>query len=162
MEVNAMCSVIWLQGTGKQCSSHGNPIAINRTYDIWHDFLHDMWYNIWYDIQEDIWNDTWHGIWYDIPQDIFFFHFISGHFATLILETIFLSVDFLPVGLLHGVDLLRLTSLFVMLDVTSDVRSDVVWDAMSDFRIHFFNAMFGINFQLQLFKTNENVILISF
>ena len=56
------------------------------------------------------------------------FNFISGHFVTLILETIFLSVNFLPVGLLHGVDLLRLTSLFVMSDVTSDVMSDVTSD----------------------------------
>ena len=76
MEVNAMCSVIWLQGTGKQCSSHGNPIAINRTYDIWHDFLHDMWYNIWHDIQDYIWNNTWQVIWYDIQQDICWFFFV--------------------------------------------------------------------------------------
>merc|ERR1712208_187015 len=37
---------------------------------------------------------------------------VSGNFITLILEAIFLSVKCLPVGILHGVYLLRLTSLF--------------------------------------------------
>ena len=39
---------------------------------------------------------------------------VSGHFVTLILEAIFLSVKCLPLCLLHVVYLLRLTSLFVM------------------------------------------------
>ena len=58
---------------GNTANSHGTPIAINMTYDIWHDFLHDMWYNIWHDIQDEILNDTYHGIWYDIQQDICWF-----------------------------------------------------------------------------------------
>ena len=37
---------------------------------------------------------------------------VSGNFVTLNLEAIFLSVKRLPVGVLHGVYLLRLTSLF--------------------------------------------------
>ena len=60
---------------GNTARSHGIPIAINRTYDIWHDFLHDMWYNIWHDIQDDIGNDTWHGILYDIQHDFCWFFF---------------------------------------------------------------------------------------
>ena len=69
-----------------------------------------------------IWNYTWHGIWYDIQQDIYIYIFfwggcsisflVSGNVVTLNLEAIFLSVKRLPVGVLHGVYLLRLTSLF--------------------------------------------------
>ena len=68
-----------------------------------------------------IWNYTWHGIWYAIEQDIWpdivFFvcsisFLVSGHFVTLILVAIFLSVKSLHVRVLHGVYLLRLTSLF--------------------------------------------------
>ena len=63
---------------------------------------------------------TWHLIWHSTGH-IYIYIFlggcsisflVSGNVVTLNLEAIFLSVKRLPVGVLHGVYLLRLTSLF--------------------------------------------------